>query len=271
MAQLKERPGEKLKHARERWSLTYRDVVKASQQIAARRGNDEFAIALSRLADIENKGLTPTIYRLYTLSAIYRLELEETLSWYGVPVDQLASESLLTPLSVTHATPPQAARAFSVPQPATCTVDLNSTSFLSHIIRRWGKTGLTLLNGLDLRAKRYGFIGLDDWSMHPILHPGSIVLIDDTQCRITPDGWTTERDRPIYFLEHRGGVVCGWCSVIDAHVVVQPHPSSTLGPRLFELTEIDVIGRVIGVAMLLETQKPRGARNAAVPVVSLNP
>src|SRR5215467_14316229 len=69
-----EMPGGKLKRVRERLKLTYRDVEEASQQIARRRGNDEFVIALSRLADIENKGTVPTIYRLYTLCAIYRLD-----------------------------------------------------------------------------------------------------------------------------------------------------------------------------------------------------
>ena len=54
-----ERAGEKLKRIRERLKLTYRDVEKASQQIAEHRGSDEFAIALSRLADIENKGTVP--------------------------------------------------------------------------------------------------------------------------------------------------------------------------------------------------------------------
>ena len=43
-----ERPGEKLKHVRERLKLTYRDVGRASQQVASRRGSAEFAIALSR-------------------------------------------------------------------------------------------------------------------------------------------------------------------------------------------------------------------------------
>ena len=59
-----ERPGEKLKKARERLKLTYRDVERAGQQVAERRGSDEFAIALSRLADIEHKGTVPTIFRL---------------------------------------------------------------------------------------------------------------------------------------------------------------------------------------------------------------
>ena len=98
-----ERPGEKLKRARERLKLTYRDVEKASQQLAQRRANDEFAVALSRLADIENKGTVPTMYRLYSLCAIYRLSVQEVLGWYGVPVDMLAADSLATPLNETHA------------------------------------------------------------------------------------------------------------------------------------------------------------------------
>ena len=43
-----ERAGEKLKRVRERLKLTFRDVEQASQEIAARRGSDEFSIALSR-------------------------------------------------------------------------------------------------------------------------------------------------------------------------------------------------------------------------------
>jgi transcriptional regulator with XRE-family HTH domain len=94
-----ERPGEKLKRVRERLKLTYRDVEKASQQLAQRRANDEFAIALSRLADIENKGTVPTIFRLYALCAIYQLGVQEVLGWYGVPTDLLPAESMLTRLN----------------------------------------------------------------------------------------------------------------------------------------------------------------------------
>src|SRR5271157_3947969 len=111
-----ERPGEKLKRIRERLKLTYRDVEKASQQIAERRASDEFAIALSRLADIENKGTVPTIYRLYTLCAIYRQDLTEVLRWYGVPLDQLASEALHIGLDETHAVHFKVTGTATVPQ-----------------------------------------------------------------------------------------------------------------------------------------------------------
>src|SRR5205814_10051316 len=73
-----EEAGQKLKRARERLNLRYRDVEEASNQIAARHNNDEFVIALSRLSDIENKGTVPTIYRLYSLCTIYRLDINRS-------------------------------------------------------------------------------------------------------------------------------------------------------------------------------------------------
>ena len=60
--------------------------------------NDEFAIALSRLSDIENKGTVPTIYRLYSLCAIYRLDMAEVLEWYGVDLAMLPADAAALPL-----------------------------------------------------------------------------------------------------------------------------------------------------------------------------
>jgi len=256
-----ERPGEKLKRVRERLNLTYREVEQASRQIAVRRGSDDFAIALSRLADIENKGTAPTIHRIYTLCAIYRLDYEEVLRWYGVPRELLESEAIQIGLGSTHVFQFTQNSQVTVPEPADCEIDLNKTTFLSHLVRGWGKMPLSFLNDLDLKHYRYGFIGLDDASMYPILHPGSLVAIDQSRHKIASGGWTNELDRPIYFLEHRGGYLCGWCSHMDESILVQPHPASHGQPSLFKLQgEIDVIGQVTGVAMLLESRKRRSAR-----------
>jgi transcriptional regulator with XRE-family HTH domain len=264
-----ERPGERLKRVRERLSLTYRDVERACHELAERRGNDEFAVALSRLADIENKGTVPTIFRLYSLCAVYRLDWEEVLGWYGVPLGMLPADSLRTPLAQTHVAHFAPAAGFPVPQPADFQIDLNTTTFLSHLIRQWGKTGLSFLNGWDPRQHRYGFIGLEDSSMYPILRPGSLVLIDESRRRIATEGWTNEGDRPIYFLENRGGYRCGWCTSYGGQILVQPHPSSHRKPDLYDAGEIDVIGQVSGVAMLLlEQGKRRRARTGATPAES---
>ena len=56
-----DRPGEKLRRVRERLKLTYRDVEQASHEIATRRGQSDFQISLSRLADIENRGSVPRL------------------------------------------------------------------------------------------------------------------------------------------------------------------------------------------------------------------
>jgi transcriptional regulator with XRE-family HTH domain len=261
-----ERPGERLKRARERLSLTFRQVEEASQQIARRRGSDEFAIALSRLADIENKGTVPSIYRIYTLCAIYRLEFDEVLLWYGVPRDLVASESVQTGVPATHPIHLPADGRATVPLPADVPIDFNRTTFLSQVVRRWGKLPLTLLNGIDPRQFRYAVIGAEDWSMHPILPPGTFVAIDEGRRRIVTEGWTSEFERPIYFLERRDGYLCGWCSLTAGKLVVQPHPSSGQPAAIFEFPrEIDVIGQVVGVAMPLDAKLRRRVHSGATP------
>ena len=98
-----EEAGQKLKRVRESLDLRYRDVEEASQRIAERHKNSEFIIALSRLADIENKGTVPTLYRLYSLCVIYRLDIHEVLDWYGVKVANLAADALtLVDIERTH-------------------------------------------------------------------------------------------------------------------------------------------------------------------------
>src|ERR1019366_10173706 len=86
-------PGQRLRKARERLNLKFRDVEQASQLIAERRGNSEFGVLISRLSDIENQGTLPSLYRLYSLCCIYRLDLNEVLGWYGVPVEVMAADA----------------------------------------------------------------------------------------------------------------------------------------------------------------------------------
>ncbi len=46
--------------------------------------------------------------------------------------------------------------------------------------------------------------------MVPLLRPGSIVLVDVSIRKIDDTDWTTEHDRPMYFVELRNGFRCGW-------------------------------------------------------------
>ena len=249
-----EEAGQKLKKIRERLALKYRDVEDASSKIAAARDNDEYTVALSRLADIENKGTMPSIYRIYSLCAIYRLDINDVLSWYGISLSELSADAGLVQLARTHliGIQPRDETEMQVPIALDPGIDLSKTVFLSRMIQKWGKLPLTLLRHMDLRNRRYGLIGADDWSMFPIIPPGSLVVIDDTR-RIRTSGWRTEFERPIYFFEHREGYACSWCTLRGSRLILQPHPASSCEPETYQYpAEIEVIGQVTQVAMSLE-------------------
>src|SRR5262249_56983248 len=95
--------------------------------------------------------------------------------------------------------------AFPLPEPMDKKIDSTRTTFLDQFLRRWGKTGLGFLNGFGARQHRYGLIGLDDWSMHPVLHPGSLVLIDESRRRIATGGWGSRARPPVFFFGARDG------------------------------------------------------------------
>ncbi len=258
-----EEAGRKLKRARERLKLRFRDVEEASARIAVRRGNDEFIVALSRLADIENKGTMPSIYRLYSLCAIYRLDVAEVLSWYGVELSALPADGAILEherTSLVGFRPEDGdVQVHIALDPG---LDLSRTVFLSRLIQPWGSVPLMLLNNLDLRNYRYGLIGTEDWSMFPIIPPGSLVVIDDSKRRIVTSGWSSEFERPIYFLEHREGYACGWCSLKDGQLVVQPHPASNCNLESYLYPdEVEVIGQVTRIALSLDQAARRRSRS----------
>ncbi|HYL74739.1 MAG TPA: hypothetical protein VEU96_11080, partial [Bryobacteraceae bacterium] len=83
-------------------NLRVRDVEIASQKIAEKYHNDEFAVLINRISEIENRGLVPTLYKLYSLCAVYRLDFLEVLEWYGISLSSLAADALLTEIPNTH-------------------------------------------------------------------------------------------------------------------------------------------------------------------------
>src|SRR5262245_15134627 len=186
--------GLKLKQIREELGLRFRDVEEASILIAQRNHNPEFIVSLSRLSDIENKGTLPTVYRFYTLCAVYRLDLLEALHWYGVEMERLPQDSGLASLSNTHLIGFRAndSGTATVPLRLDPGVDLKRTTYLSRVIQEWGPLPLALLDGLKVKEHRYAFIGTEDYMMYPLLQPGSLVQIDESRDEIENAGWTNE-------------------------------------------------------------------------------
>jgi transcriptional regulator with XRE-family HTH domain len=247
--------GQKLRRVRERLNLRVRDVELATQKIADKYRNDEFTVLINRVSEIENRRLIPSLYKLYSLCAIYRLDFQEVLEWYGISLESLPVDSLFAEVPQTHLTSFQAGSRGEVLLPLSLDpgIDLRRTTYLSRMIQRWGKLPLLFLEALELKEHRYGFIGTEDWFMYPLLLPGTFIMVDETTRKIASSGWTNEFERPIYFFEHRQGYACGWCNLKDDKLILQPHPASLCTPEIYKYpSDIDMVGQVIGIATRLD-------------------
>jgi transcriptional regulator with XRE-family HTH domain len=241
-------PGLRLRQARERLGLTYRDVERASFELAARRGRPELILHISRLADIENRGVIPGLHKLYTLAVVYHLSPLEIFRWYDVPIEDCFPDGGAFHAPHTHlAAPPVSLKTPLRFDPA---FDPKRTELLSRMVEQWGSLEGVLTNGNA--RHRYGYIGLSDRRMVPILRPGSVVLVDVSVRRIEDDNWGNEYDRPMYFVELRDGYRCGWFHQDGTRLLMQPHPLSRCVPEVWRLSEeADVVGRVVGVVTRL--------------------
>lgn len=251
--------GQKLRRARERLGLKYRDVKEASQELAKAYSNNEFIIGLSRLADIETKGTVPSLFRAYSLCVIYKLNFNSVLRWYGINLEHLPADArhfgLLT-TSIFDIDAPDRLQ-IEVPMKMAGDFDLRKTSFLGQQVETWGKLSMAMLGSMQVKKGRYAFLGTEDWSMWPLIPPGSFLQIDEARIKPSQDSWTSEYDRPIYFIEHREGFVCGWCSQRGEQLIVQSHPSYGGVPRIYKYPgEVDVVGQVTGIATRIGQAKP---------------
>jgi transcriptional regulator with XRE-family HTH domain len=243
--------GSYLRQARERLGLTYRDVERASYDLASQRGQPEFIIHLSRLADIENRDVTPSLYKVYALAAIYHLDPRELCKQYDVPLENHFADGLRLAAPNTHlAAPPGSAR---VPLRFDPSFDPRRTEYLSRMVERWGELEATLL---DREGRfRYGYVGLDDHMMQPLLPPGSLVLLDPALQQVRNSGWNNEYERPIYFIDVRDGYRCCWCLKDGNQLILQTHPLSPSRPEMRRVPhEAEVVGQVVGVVMRLSAR-----------------
>jgi hypothetical protein len=236
-----------------------RDVEVASGRIAAKHGNDDFSIALSRLSDIETKGIVPSLYRLYSLAVIYRRDFRELLAWYGVDLNDAAGDLHALELRKSHrAELLLGASAVRIPVRLDPSFDLRRSANVGRMIEQWGLVPMAYLAQFASRNYTYGYVGTEDLTMYPILLPGSFVQVDEARNRVTNGMWRSEWERPIYFVETRTGHTCCWCNLKGDQLTLQSHPLSPQPARILRHPqEAEVIGQVVGVAMrLVDWQQP---------------
>jgi hypothetical protein len=125
------------------------------------------------------------------------------------------------------------------------------------MIETWGKVPIEFIQHLDLRHRLYGFVGLNDYTLYPLLRPGSFVEIDPERKTPTARAVRSEFDRPIYFIDLRTEYACSWCEVINDKLLLLAHPLSPVKARAVAFPkDAEIIGQVTGVAMRVAISAP---------------
>src|SRR5260370_3727516 len=194
--------GKTLRTRRKKCGLTMADVETSSARVADKYRNEEFSVPPSRLSDIETKAIPPSIYRLYTLSVIYRRDLRELLSWYGVDMNNMAADLGLVSPPRSHISEALAGlSSVQVPLRMDPGFDDRRTTNLGRMVEQWGMVPFAYLAQFAVTDFTYGYIGNQDFTMYPILPPGSFIQVDEARNKVVEGSSRPAYERPIYFLE----------------------------------------------------------------------
>lgn len=235
--------GQQLKSLRQRRNITVREVEQASRRIVEVKGGDKrFLISNGWLAQLENGASEPSIPKLFSLSVIYQANFHDLLRLYNVDVDDkekyhpVANPHLTQLLSETHS-----GNGHSVSS------SLNAERLTSLVSEVEAMSARQLAGVEDNgRGLIYGHLGSSDFTMHPMIRPGSLLKVDTNQTKLISGTWPNEYERPIFFIELRDAYACGWCELHGNQLLIIPHPSSPVGVRQFTYPrEAEIVGRVV--------------------------
>ncbi|HEV7676408.1 MAG TPA: hypothetical protein VGQ12_17890 [Candidatus Angelobacter sp.] len=251
---MKQDAGEMLRSVRQSLHLTLREVETMSSQLAMQHQEPRFTVSFIRLFRIESKGLIPTIHSIYSLAVAYRKDCREIMKWYGVNMGALDKDLRANSIPVTHRVESDLCtgldnRMWKAP------VGMNATSLLSR-----GSSAIERFRLLEARSDDhfiYAYVGTEDYTMYPLIRPGSFLQVAESGSAIAHRGWRSEFEKPIYLVETRNeGLRVGWCSVADGVLTIQPHPlSPTVVKSYRHPRDAEIVGQVVAVAMELVDHK----------------
>jgi transcriptional regulator with XRE-family HTH domain len=242
-----------LRELRERLGLSLREVEDASAILAAEESNQEMYISSSRLGQIENESSPPSDFKILSLSAIYGVDFLDLLKRYGVRPDCIhkyrrkVGRQFTHPVSTTLHDPES---TVTIPMRVDPRFRWETTQFVNNVVAIWGEIPAAMLMHFNPREHIYAYVGLQDYTMFPLIRPGALLMVDDKRNRIVQEGWQNEYERPIYFVEMHDGYRVAWCELKAGKLTLLSYPTSPVSTQTVNFPgDAEVVGQVVGVAM----------------------
>lgn len=237
--------GKWIRGLREQLFVKPSDVERITRVIATRKGNPDFYVSHSTLADIE-AGSIPSIYKLFSLAVCLRIPLSELFLPFGIdpgetnpPPVEPSADAIAAP-NVNEREP-----AFHFHLNFDTKVSAEETTLLRFQPREIEGLPTFFQARFNPARYRYAVIGSQDDVMWDVLPPRSLVEVDTDQNTVQVFAWRTIRQRPIYLVWHTEGHTCSWCQVDGKELILLPHPLSRRPARRFKMpSQATVVGRV---------------------------
>jgi transcriptional regulator with XRE-family HTH domain len=238
--------GKWIRELREERFVKSSDIERISRSIADVKGNTDFYISHSTLADVET-GSVPSIHKLLSLAACLKVSLEDLLLVFGIDGNEVRQFTGQGELGLRDS------KAIEAREPGLrlqlnfdASFNSHETSLLKLDPQELATLPLALRKRLDPRRYRYAVVGLKDDTMGDMIPPGSLVEVDVMQNAVQVFDWKSMRERPVYLLWHTEGHSCCWCQLEGKELTLLPYPLSRQPVRRFKVPrEASVIGRVI--------------------------
>jgi transcriptional regulator with XRE-family HTH domain len=234
--------GHIIKALRHALNLTVREVEQATLRIAEVKNDKRFLVSNGWLTRLEKGVSEPNIYKLFSLSVVYNVNFLNLLKLYDIDV---AETEKLRPIAYPDSTQLLSPEIVKDPL-VSASIQAIGTNLLTGMNGVRVELQLGERKGLNAASITYGYIGLQDFTMYPLIRPGAIVRIDVRHNRFGSIEWHTEYERPIYFFELRGAYACGWCELDPKQLLIIPHHSSPVSVRrLAYPQQVEIVGRVV--------------------------
>ncbi len=252
--------GKWIRELREERFIKSSDVERISRTIADAKGNADFYVSHSTLADIET-GSVPSIKKLFSLAACLKVALDELLFVFGIDGNELrryAGQPEALPVRMEAMAPRDPGFRFQLNFDTR--FSNRETSLLKPDAQELASLPSDLRRRVDPRRYRYAVIGLLDDSMGDLIPPGSLVEVDILQNTVQVLEWKSIRERPVYLVWHTDGHTCSWCQIEGKDLILLPSPLSRQPVRRFKVPrEASVIGRVVNAWVPFEQAPSAGA------------
>jgi transcriptional regulator with XRE-family HTH domain len=242
-------PGKWIRALREERLIKPSDVERITRAVADAKGNSDFYVPHSTLADIEG-GSIPSIHKLFGLAISLKIPLTELLLPFGIDQKEVTEYESESGQDAPQIEPwSQSFAGGEPPFRFALNFDTNFSTEETTLLRLRPQDTANLPSVLQSRVDpvryRYAVIGTNDDSMADLIPSKSVVQIDTSQNTVQVFAWRALRERPIYLVWHTDGHTCCWCQADGRELTLVPHPLSRQPIRRFKMPrEANVVGRV---------------------------